>query len=419
MPAVWEQHCYDSVLAGKAVSAEDHRLAVNTADVMGWETFREFHDCYLHTDVLALADVTQSGLDPIHYVTLPGAAWDAMLRHSARETPIHLITDEQAYRDVRASVMGGLSCIFQPFAQANNPELGEEDYNPEEPVSWISYLDFNAMYPAAMTLPMPNGPCVAVALPEDNAARLSWLHETCLSSLNWEFDAEEVSYLLLVDYDFPSELHDHLDSRMKVGKGLYGPHTADMAERLGLSPSPCEKLVPFLGMHVLEAAQGLPLRLQPLHGGLHGAQAQRAEAAQDGGERGRREAHPERHLRPLLHEPRQVQEHERLRGPGQVRAGRGQELRDELRAPDQRLGGVPGLRGDAQDGPQQGLHERAHPSRRPHAAALQAHDGEGHYLHMRRLFPKMRLLFTDTDSVMVQIFELQDPLHAMAWPRRT
>ena len=36
-----------------------------------------------------------------------------------------------------------------------------------------------------------------------------------------------------------------------------------------------------------------------------------------------------------------------------------------------------------------------------------------YYLHMRRLFPKMRLLFTD-NSVMVQIFKLQDPLHAMA-----
>ena len=92
MPAVWEQHCYDSVLAGKAVSAEDHRLAVNTANVMGWETFCEFHD----TDILALADVMESyrdsfraqlGLNPIHYVTLPGAAWDAMLRHSARKTP--------------------------------------------------------------------------------------------------------------------------------------------------------------------------------------------------------------------------------------------------------------------------------------------------------------------------------------------
>ena len=28
MPAVWEQHCHNSVLAGKAVSAEDHREPV-------------------------------------------------------------------------------------------------------------------------------------------------------------------------------------------------------------------------------------------------------------------------------------------------------------------------------------------------------------------------------------------------------
>ena len=177
-PAVWEQHCYDSALAGKAVSEEDYRLAVNTADVMGWETFREFHD-YLHTDVLALADVMESyrdsfrarsGLDPIHYITLPGAAWNAMLRHSARETPIHLITDEQAY--------AGL----QPFA--------EEDCRPEEPVSWISHLDFNSMYPAAMTLPMPNGPCETIALPEEGA-RLRWLHEMCLSGLDWESNAED------------------------------------------------------------------------------------------------------------------------------------------------------------------------------------------------------------------------------------
>ena len=34
---------------------------------------------------------------------------------------------------------------------------------------------------------------------------------------------------------------------------------------------------------------------------------------------------------------------------------------------------------------------------------------KAYYLHMRRLFPKMRLLFTDTDSVMVQIFELRGP----------
>ena len=47
----------------------------------------------------------------------------------------------------------------------------------------------------------------------------------------------------------------------------------------------------------------IPLRLQPLHGGLHGAQAQRAEAAQDGGERGRREGEPRRLSEPQKKDP--------------------------------------------------------------------------------------------------------------------
>ena len=91
MPAVWEQHCYDSVLAGKAVSAEDHRLAVNTGDLPRVPRLLLPH----RPGPGGLPFRAQSGLDPIHYVTLPGAAWDAMLR--ARETPIHLITNEQAY----------------------------------------------------------------------------------------------------------------------------------------------------------------------------------------------------------------------------------------------------------------------------------------------------------------------------------
>ena len=373
------------------------------------------------TPAEALADVmesyrdsfrAQSGLDPIHYVTLPGAAWDAMLRHSARETPIHLITDEQAYRDVRASVMGGLSCIFQPRGGL-------------QPLSWISYLDFNAMYPAAMTLPMPNGPCVAVALPEDNAARLSWLHETCLSSLNWESDAEEVSYLLLVDYDFPPELHDHLDwappTRMKVGKGLYGPHTADMAERLGLSPSPCEKLVPFLGMHVEEGVDGKRLKfLRDVLGArvwrLHRAYRFACSPFMAG-------------FMELKHSERR-----QLKTAGSVVAEKVVKLTQNA------------IFGRCCMNPDKFRNTNAYVD-----PAKFEHDSEGflafvetlktdrkacmsvptqvgartlqlsklmmekaYYLHMRKLFPKMRLLFTDTDSVMVQIFELQDPLHAMA-----
>ena len=131
MPAVWEQHCYDSVLAGKAVSAENHRLAVNTANVMEWETFREFHHCYLHTDVL-LADVmesyrdsfqAQSGLDLIHYVTLPGAAWDATAALGPRDT--HLPHHRRAGLQGRAGLRHGRAELHLPALRSSQqPRAG-------------------------------------------------------------------------------------------------------------------------------------------------------------------------------------------------------------------------------------------------------------------------------------------------------
>ena len=65
---------------------------------------------------------------------------------------------------------------------------------------------------------------------------------------------------------------------MKVGKGLYGPRTADMAERLGLSPSPCKKLgrgrqaaqvsAERAGRQGLEAAQRLRFACSPFMAGF-------------------------------------------------------------------------------------------------------------------------------------------------------
>ena len=46
-----------------------------------------------------------------------------------------------------------------------------------------------------------------------------------------------------------------------VGRAdVHHPHTADMAERLSLSPSPCKKLVPFLGVRVEEGVDGKRLK---------------------------------------------------------------------------------------------------------------------------------------------------------------
>ena len=52
----------------------------------------EYHDLYLRTDVLLLTDVFENfrvtclenfKLDPCHYVSTPGLAWDAMLKKTS------------------------------------------------------------------------------------------------------------------------------------------------------------------------------------------------------------------------------------------------------------------------------------------------------------------------------------------------
>ena len=57
-------------------------------------TMSDYHDLYLKTDILLLADLFQKivstyldyyGLDPCHYFSSPGLSWDAMLKMTGIE----------------------------------------------------------------------------------------------------------------------------------------------------------------------------------------------------------------------------------------------------------------------------------------------------------------------------------------------
>ena len=68
-----------------------------------WSTFQikdlgEYHDLYLRTDVLLLADVFESfrstclshyRLDPCHYFSAPGLSWDALLRMTKNKSRLN------------------------------------------------------------------------------------------------------------------------------------------------------------------------------------------------------------------------------------------------------------------------------------------------------------------------------------------
>ena len=85
----------------------------------------DFHDLYLLSDVLLLADVMESfrklcekhyELDPAHFFTTPGLAWDAMLKMTQVE--LELLGDVDQLLMIEKGIRGGNSNVFKRFAQA-------------------------------------------------------------------------------------------------------------------------------------------------------------------------------------------------------------------------------------------------------------------------------------------------------------
>lgn len=76
------------------ISDDDYQHALNVWSTFQCKTIRDFHDLYLKSDVLLLADVFEYfrktclqhySLDPARYYTSPGLAWDACLKETGQE----------------------------------------------------------------------------------------------------------------------------------------------------------------------------------------------------------------------------------------------------------------------------------------------------------------------------------------------
>ena len=120
----------------------------------------EYHDLYLKTDVLLLADVFESfrktcleyyKLDPCNYFSAPGLSWDALLRMT--KINLDLISDVDQQLFIEKGMRGGISYIAHRHALANNKYM--KNYNPERESSYIMYLDANNLYGWAMSQSLP------------------------------------------------------------------------------------------------------------------------------------------------------------------------------------------------------------------------------------------------------------------------
>ena len=117
---------------------------------------RDYHNHYLVTDILLLADVFENfrkmsmetfGLDPIHYYSLLVLSWDVMLTYTGVE--LDLITNTYMYQMVERGMPGGIGKITQRYATSNH--LNMDTYNKNEEPRTLTYQDANSVYSGAMS----------------------------------------------------------------------------------------------------------------------------------------------------------------------------------------------------------------------------------------------------------------------------
>ena len=105
---------------------------------------------------------------------------------------------------VEDNIRGGVCTINHRHFVANNKYL--PDYQPEEPSSYIKYVDANNLYGASMSKPLPTGNYQL--LTDDEISKLD------IMKLDPDGDT---CYILEVDLEYPAEIHDyHTDYPLAV-----------------------------------------------------------------------------------------------------------------------------------------------------------------------------------------------------------
>jgi len=145
-----EGQAWYSTLRDKQTSHKDVVHAQQIWNRFQCQTINDFLDVYLKVDVFGLRDVIAAfrertkgiyGLDPLHFIGLPGFALQAALRQTG--TVVKPYTAD-VYDTLFRGNTGGISHITVREATANNPEC--PNYNPELPTTWLVPWDMAALY---------------------------------------------------------------------------------------------------------------------------------------------------------------------------------------------------------------------------------------------------------------------------------
>ena len=185
------------------ISETDYACANNVFKKFNINNLDEYHDLFVRSDALLLADIFENfrqsclknyELDPAHFVSLPGLAWQACLKKTNVE--LELLADYDMVLMVEEGIRGGICHAMQRYAKANNKYM--KDYDRKKKSSYIQYLDANNLYGKAMTEKLP-------------VRGFRWMDD--ISKIDEDFvkvynKNNNKGYILDVNVDYPNKLQN-------------------------------------------------------------------------------------------------------------------------------------------------------------------------------------------------------------------
>jgi hypothetical protein len=203
-----------------------------------------------------LTSLTRYGLDPAHFYTTPGLSFQACLKMTG--VKLELLTDHDMLLMVENGIRGGTSTITCRESLADNKYVSGIGAS-EEASKYIMYLDANNLYGWAMSQPLPVGEFRWLSRQEINALRIRDIA-----------DEDETGYILEVDLGYPDHLHDLHNcyplavEKMVITEDLLSPTSKKLLEGRRFVKS--EKLVPNLSPKVKYVVHYRNLKFYMEHG---------------------------------------------------------------------------------------------------------------------------------------------------------
>ena len=144
----------------KDITDVDYRHGKTVFEYLINKNLGDYHDLYVQSDTLLLADVFENfrntcikvyELDPAHFLTAPGLAWEACLKKT--KVKLELSTEVDMLLMVEKGIRGGICHAIYRYSKGNNKYM--KNYNKYKEESFIQYLDANNLYGWEMPQKLP------------------------------------------------------------------------------------------------------------------------------------------------------------------------------------------------------------------------------------------------------------------------